>query len=137
MPEPVKYKYNVDTPALVVLEVLEVTLPSNCEGNPLMFHQESGAKTAMDMAVNTPNQGWAVWDLKILGKETHPEVRKVLISKLTDPMLTFRLYLDLDFWTDEEDRLLEAKFKGKLPQAEKELQEGVVQRKIVGAIAHG
>ena len=47
---------------------------------------------------------------------------------ITDPMMAFQLYLRAGWLKDEEDKLLEAKFKGKLPTAEAELANGIVKR---------
>ena len=74
-------------------------------------------------------QGWAVWGLRRFGKQMSLKVREGFIAKVYDPMRAFSLYLKLDWLTDEEDKLLEAKFKGKLPRAEKELAQGIVKRK--------
>ena len=124
-------KYYPDTPARVVIKALVKLLPI-CGQRPIAldFHGSIAAAngTALDMAINTPNERWAAWDLKVLGAETNTELRKVLIGKIKDSMLAFRLYLDLDFLTAEEDKMLEAIFGGKLPAAEKELAEGVVTR---------
>ena len=38
------------------------------------------------------------------------------------------LYLNVAWLTDEEDVLLEAKFKGKKPSLEKDLEDGVIKR---------
>jgi hypothetical protein len=68
------------------------------------------------------------WDLVHFGEETSPELRKVMLATIKDPMMAFRVYLDYSWLIDEEDKLLEEKFKGKLPTAENELATGVVKR---------
>jgi len=75
------------------------------------------------------DQSWAMWLLVKVGKVSNLELRKKLIDRIRDPMMAFSLYLRTDWLTDEEDRLLEAKFKGKLPRAEAELSQGIVKRK--------
>lgn len=85
-------------------------------------------------ATNTP-ASWAAWYLEVIGNKADLEIRKCMIVKITDPMQAFSIYLGCDFLTDEEDRLLEEKFIGKLPRAEQELRDGVVRRKKM--VAHG
>jgi len=125
---PKEYKIQPNTPAEVVLNELSKHLETSCVADGIAFHEQSGAKTAMEMAQNTPNQGWAVWDLTVRGADVDPAIRKVLISKIKDPMMAFQVYLSLAWLTDEEDKLLEEKFKGKLPTAEAELEKGIVTR---------
>jgi len=75
---------------------------------------------------------WNEWVLNIIGKELDEKVRKIFISKIKEPMVAFQLYKNCCFLTDEEDKLLEAKFikdgKHLLPTAEKELATGIVTR---------
>lgn len=72
-------------------------------------------------------QSHAIGTLRIYYDYFDDEIRKDLIAAVINPMAAFQLYLNLNL-TDEDDNLLEAKFKGKLPQAEKELVEGIVVR---------
>jgi len=51
-----------------------------------------------------------------------------LLNKITDPMEAFQLYIKCENITDAEGAILESKFTGLLPTAEKELQDGVVER---------
>ncbi len=74
-------------------------------------------------------QSWATWYLAKVGEQTSPALRKGFITKIQDPMSAFNLYLKASWLTDEEDELLEAKFKDKLPTAEAELAKGIVKRK--------
>lgn len=74
-------------------------------------------------------QSWAVGYLTIFGQASDIKIRKLMIAKITDSMTAFGLYLDLSWLTIEEDKLLEAKFKGKVPTAEAELAHGIVKRK--------
>ena len=135
---PKEIKYNPDTPAEELIKALGKAGLGNCSGNPIQLFRQTGAKTVMDMALTSPElarwQRWADWNLSVLGGETATEVRKVLIAKITDPMIAFRLYLKADWLTDEEDRLLGEKFKGKLPTAEKELKDGMVKRQKLGVL---
>ena len=54
--------------------------------------------------------------------------RPIALGKITDPMLAFRVYLEVADLTDQEDALLEAKFTGLLPTSEKELEDSVIER---------
>jgi len=63
--------------------------------------------------------------------------RTELINKITDAMCAFHAYLMIADLTDAEDTLLETKFVGLLPTAEKELDDGVVVRKKLTAITPG
>lgn len=131
MPKPIRY--HADTPAKAVIAELKKLLPHGegcARDEALALHEqiELAKGTAMDMALATPNASWAMWDLKHLGEETDPKIRKVLLSKILDPMMAFVLYISLPFWNDEEDKILEAKFKGKLSTAEKELVDHIVTR---------
>ena len=125
------YKFVANTPANTILKELQAHITPSCSVDmtgAITSHQQLKDKTAMDMALHTPSERTAVWDLKVLGEQTEPAVRKVLIDKIETPMIAFSLYIGFDFWTDEEDALLVAKFKGKLPTAEKELADGIITR---------
>lgn len=74
------------------------------------------------------NEGWAIWCLTVLGTELDAKVRISFLSKITNPMAAFQLYLRSKNLSDSEDTILEEKFKGKLPNAEKELRDGIVMR---------
>lgn len=74
------------------------------------------------------DQSWAIWYMAKFGKVTVLKIRKKFIAKISDPMMAFQLYLKAKWLTDKEDKLLEAKFKGKLPTAEAELAQGIVKR---------
>jgi hypothetical protein len=85
---------------------------------------------AADIMVQDTNfeQVWAAWVLAKIGEIADATIIKAHIDKITDPMMAFSLYLELSWLSDEEDKLLEAKFKGKLPTAESELAQGIVKR---------
>jgi len=72
--------------------------------------------------------GWGIWLLVKFGAEIDLPLRKKVIDAVKDAMTAFGLYLTLNWLTDEEDKLLEEKFKGKLPTAENELEKGIVTR---------
>jgi hypothetical protein len=80
------------------------------------------------MKKNTTDEGGIIWAITTFGQEIEKELRYMYISNISEPMLAVRLYLDCPFLTDEEDALLESKFKGKLPNAEDELATGKVKR---------
>lgn len=130
MPKEIKYKYMPDTPASYVIRELRKPLARNCKASTSYIDTVAMAKckTCMDLALAVPNEHAVVLDLHWHGALTHPDIRRVLIGKIQDPMRAFQAYLTFDWLTDEEDKLLEEKFKGKLPTAEKELESGIVTR---------
>lgn len=74
------------------------------------------------------DQSWAVWALTVIKEDLEKDLRILFLEKIKDPMIAFNLYLKCNFLTKEEVRMLEVKFKGKLPRAEKELEEGIVEK---------
>jgi len=123
---PKKYKIMPDTPASEVNAMLR-TSTNLCMDDAISRHQSMEDKTALDMVNHTLDKD-APWTLLKLGRDAPPELRDILITKVKDPMVAFSLYLRLEWLTDEEDKLLEEKFKGKLPTAEAELKKGIVTR---------
>jgi len=118
-------KYSKESPAddlLLVLGKLKYCSEATS------FYSKYAGKTVGQMIAETPKQSWAVWYLRVLGKENSEENCLAMIAHITDPMVAFNLYLKLPWLTDKEDKLLEDKFKGKLPTAEKELLQGVLKR---------
>lgn len=79
----------------------------------------------------TGDQAWSVWALTNYYSEFDERIRELLIKKISDSMTAFSLYLELEELTDADDILLESIFKGKLPAAEKELEEKIINRKKV------
>jgi hypothetical protein len=71
---------------------------------------------------------WGIWLLQKFGAEIDIAIRKRLIIAIKNPMMAFQVYLKFAWLTGEEDKLLEDKFKGKLPTAEAELEKGIVTR---------
>jgi len=124
-------KYFPDTPAEKLLQVLwKIGICSEAEIHYSQFSKEKSPNaTVKDMVESTPEQHWAAWYLQVLGKETDTEMCKVMIAKIEDPMLAFLMYLKVACLTDEEDKILESIFKGKVPTVEQELKDGIVSRK--------
>ena len=118
-------RWRKNTPASKKLEALK---KAGACAEALEYLKTSA--TVMDLGVNIPadKPEWAVWDLTVFGKDEEVAIRKVMIAKIKEPMMAFRMYLDLDFLTTDEDKMLEDIFKGKLPRAEKELADGVTAR---------
>lgn len=112
-----------------------IRLQGGCMDGPTWMEQyrDLPFSKCMDHFIEDPevDQSWATWYMVRLGQETNLDIRKKFIEKISDLMMAFTLYLRADWLTDEEDKLLEAKFKGKLPTAEAELVKGVVKRKKV------
>lgn len=72
---------------------------------------------------------FGIWFIYTFGEEIDPSLRKkIFASSVKDSMTAFQVYLRCRWLTDEEDKLLEAMFKGKLPTAETELEKGIVTR---------
>ena len=57
----------------------------------------------------------------------------MFINKIVNTMEAFQLYVNLQQATESEEALLKSKFEGKLPTAERELEEGkiVIERKLI------
>ena len=93
------------------------------------FSSSEANTTSMREALSQlPDESWIMWGFLKLGERIKPELRQVLLDNLTEPTLAFMLYLNVAWLTDEEDVLLEAKFKGKKPSLEKDLEDGVIKR---------
>lgn len=126
---PKEYKFKPNTPISEVFAAWRKngTCAVGVE-RAIVFYAARGDKTAIDMAKKPMDIPTLCWDIINFGEETSPELRKVMLAAITDTMMAFHLYHSLPFLTDEEDKLLEEKFKGKLPTAENELATGVVKR---------
>lgn len=130
MPEPIE-QINSDTPTKDVIAQAEGLLAC-AEAIDWYRHFTDvpfGESIDAVLADTTANPSWTAWFLTILGEKIDPEPRKRLLGKIRDPMMAFSLYLGCEWLTDEEDQLLEAKFKGKLPAAEAELAQGIMSRR--------
>jgi len=130
MPEEVKYNENTPFSRLVADYALKQKT-SVCVAAQNWNKQHLG-KTLGEMAGRSAdadfNPAWGIWLLRKFGDELDIAIRKRLIIAIKDPMTAFELYLELAWLTDEEDKLLEEKFRGKLPIAEAELEKGIVKR---------
>lgn len=70
-------------------------------------------------------QSWGLWCLKTLGEKIAPQLRLNLIAKITTPMEALVAYrVCRSFLTQPEINLLKAKYEGKLPVAEDEVEDG-------------
>jgi len=125
-------KYNINTPAETFLRDMRkdktitcTSVITHCE----QFNQSlSPNYTVMDIAKGKLESSWAVGCLSRFGKDLATEIRQVIISQIIGEMMAFQTYIAYKWLTDEEDKLLEEKFKGKLPTAEAELAKGIVTR---------
>lgn len=128
MPKEIRYKLN--TPVSMLLKDYEQT--SRCDAASDIWNAKFAGKTLKAMADgckdNDFNPGWGVWFLHRFGEETDPSLREKILAAIKDPMMAFSVYLSLAWLTNEEDKLLEDKFKGQLPTAEAELKSGIVTR---------
>ena len=126
MPE---YKFTATTPASVLLAEFQKV---NACAESMTFHNAAkslnSAYSVLDMANGITEESWAIWHLKRFGADTDPEIRKVLLGKIKHPPFAFYLYITVDCWTDDEDKILEGIFEGQVPQMEKDLAEGKVTR---------
>ena len=117
--------YRLDTPAEEIIRTFdEIGACMNAEP----WYKRYEGKIALDMIEGCPDEAWIAWAIYRLGAKMDRGGRRVMISKIKNPMLAFQLYLRLRFLTDEDDRLLERAFKGKLPKAEEELRTGAIRR---------
>lgn len=72
--------------------------------------------------------GWIMWFFKRFYSDISPNIRKKLLEHIKDAMQNFKLYTELENIENEDEVIVLNKFKGKLPQAEKELQVGMIKR---------
>ena len=125
-----KIVYTSETPVKDILE--EIKRLSACS-EAIAWDSRYTNKTIGELidgvSDGTHKESWLIWALVKLGGLFDSPTRKRYIDKITDPMIAFNLYCRLDWLTDKEGKLLEAKFKGKLPTAEAELAQGIVKRK--------
>jgi len=73
-------------------------------------------------------EGWAVWNLVVLGDRFDAEMRSLILQKIKDPMAAFKIYEKVADLTDEEDLALKVVFENKLPVSEKKLVDGELIR---------
>jgi hypothetical protein len=89
--------------------------------------------TGMEFFLDDPQapQKWAVWILLNLYDDMSQDLRYLWIKKITYEMEAFQLYIHQKNFTEEEEKILEALFKNKLPTAEKELATGIVVKENI------
>jgi hypothetical protein len=131
------YKYTAHTPVADIIAASQTAHVEACNTpqikDALDWDRKHIGKTfgeLVDAAIDDPNYDphWAIWYLYFLGKETEPKFRAKMFTRIVNPMTCFQIYLTWPWLTDEEDKILEAKFRGQLPQAEKELKDRIVTR---------
>ena len=128
-----KTKYNDDTPFSVLVDAYSLKQSKEVCISAQNWNKKYLKKTLGELADTlTTNAkyepGWGIWLLYKFGTEIDITVRKKLIITIKDSMMAFSVYLTFSWLTDDEDRLLEEKFVGKLPTAEAELRDGIVTR---------
>ena len=104
--------------------MVDIDKKLSTEESPLMFAD------GLKLFIEDKSMGdfHTVWILKTVGKDLDVKVRKLFISKLTNPMECAKLFIDCPYLTDEEDVLLKNKFEGQLPTVEKELATNIITR---------
>ena len=74
-------------------------------------------------------ESWGVWCIMFYHDYLEADLIKIVMGKITNEMTAFQMYIEMDNLSDEEDAILEGKFKGKIPTAEDELKNGIITRK--------
>lgn len=124
-----RIKYKPGTPVSELLGAYKRINPCLVD-NP--WNNKYAGKTLKEMADGCTdadfNPVWSVWFLFHFGEQTDTSLRQKVIAAIKDPMIAFVAYLNYTWLTDDEDKLLEEKFKSKLPTAENELKNGIVTR---------
>jgi hypothetical protein len=125
-------KYNDDTLLSVLIADEMKKTETLCHGAP-EWNKKHASKTLGEMADviasdRAYNPNWGLWLLGQFGTDFSTSIRKRLLAAIKDPMSAFNAYLTFAWLTSEEDKLLEEKFKQKLPAALKELDDGIVTR---------
>jgi hypothetical protein len=80
---------------------------------------------AMDKFLSSDDarDAWAIWAFKLIGDECDEQLRKEMLNKISDPMKALKMSEKFSNLSDKEKQILESKYKGKLPKAEKQLKE--------------
>ena len=90
---------------------------------------------AIDALPIEDRESWSAWTLRKYCDILGAGARRHLMKNVDDPMQAFQLYTRMPSLSDADDAILESKFKGKLPRAERELADRlntkVVRRKAV------
>jgi len=69
---------------------------------------------------------WALFLIPTYYDDFSEEIRLMWMEKITDPLDAFTIYRPLSL-TEDEKKLLEGKFKGRLPKVEEEIRQGVIE----------
>lgn len=77
------------------------------------------------------SHSWSVWGFTNLYDIFDEELRLLLLEKIPDPMMNLSLRADSVNLTLNEKTALESVYKGKLPNAEKEVSSGKITFKCV------
>ena len=86
------------------------------------------SKYTLDEGMKRATSGENNWTFRQICGKCDAEMRAILLNQINGAMSALRIYLHIADLTDAEDLLLEGKFTGKLPHAEKELEAGIVTR---------
>lgn len=124
-------KYKADTPFSVLVDAYPPTseVCASAQNWNKKYLKKTLGELADTLTTNAKYEpSWGIWLLYKFGVEIDIAVRKKLILAIKDSMMAFVVYLTFSWLTSEEDKLLEEKFKGKLPTAEAELEKGIVTR---------
>ena len=78
---------------------------------------------------------WSSWALRAYCDILNAGCHRHMIANIEDPMDAFNVYRRAANLSDADDVALEAKFKGKLPNVEREMASGKVSRRK--AVANG
>lgn len=87
-----------------------------------------------DIFLKDPNRDdrWVDWVIRTWGHLGEPKADWIYyIKSIRTPQIALRLYLDIEWLTDEQDEFLISVFKKEMPNAVKEINEGIVKRKKV------
>lgn len=121
-------KYTAKTQATKLYGYYESLLNTHpCLADSIAMHKSLSSETVMDMAHNC-DEKYAVWGLRVHGEEFDTEIRSVLLDKVVSPIHAIVLYINMPYWTDEEDEVLLAKFKDIKPRLMKALADGEITR---------
>lgn len=82
-----------------------------------------------DLSGKTFNNQWIIDFFQRMPGLMAPEVRIALINAIDNEQLAARIYVEQSDLTDEEDTILQSKFKNKLPTVEDGLKDGRIVRK--------
>jgi hypothetical protein len=102
-----------------------------CESKEAKYENCTFGQAMDDLLGESDNlspQGWAIWNLEILGDQFDNEIRAGFIEKIKDPMMAFKMYQKSINLTFSEDTLLISKFESKLPVTERKLANGEIIR---------